>query len=128
MSRNERGAAAVEFALVLPLLVLLVAGIAEFGRAYYLQATLSGAAREGARAMALTNSVAGARTAVRGATNGISLSDAQIVVAPGTGACVSTATTTLTATVTINYSTAFVSHLFGATLNLHGKGAMRCGG
>jgi Flp pilus assembly protein TadG len=128
MSRNERGAAAVEFALVLPLLVLLVAGIIDFGRAYYLQASLAGAAREGVRVMALKNDAGLARAAVRSAVGGITLSDAQIQVTPGTGSCLSTATTTATATVAITYSTPFVSHLFGATLNLHGKGVMRCGG
>ena len=62
MSRSERGAAAVEFALVLPLLVLLIAGIAEFGRLYYLQTTISGAAREGVRAMALQNNAGAAQS------------------------------------------------------------------
>ena len=32
--RDERGATAVEFALILPLLLVLVLGIAEFGRAF----------------------------------------------------------------------------------------------
>ena len=128
MNRNERGAAAVEFALVLPLLVLLVAGIADFGRAYYLQTTLSGAAREGVRTMALKNDAAAARTAVRAAAGTLTLSDAQIAVSPGTGACLSTATTTVTATVTTSYSTTYLSPLIGNTLNLTGKGVMRCGG
>ena len=128
MNRNERGAAAVEFALVLPLLVLLVAGIADFGRAYYLQTTLSGAAREGVRAMALKNDQGAARTAAKVAAGDLTLSDAQISVSPGTCACLSTSTATVTATVTISYSTTYVSQLFGTTLNLKGKGVMRCGG
>jgi Flp pilus assembly protein TadG len=129
MSRNERGAAAVEFALVLPLLVLLVVGIADFGRAYYLQTTLSAAAREGVRAMALKNDPAAARTAARAAADTLTLSDAQIVVVPSsTGSCLSTPASTVTATVTISYSTTYVSRYFGATLNLQGKGVMRCGG
>ncbi|HKU29947.1 MAG TPA: TadE/TadG family type IV pilus assembly protein, partial [Arthrobacter sp.] len=42
---SERGAAAVEFALVAPILVLLVLGIMEFGRAYNAQVSLTNAAR-----------------------------------------------------------------------------------
>ncbi len=49
-NRKERGASAVEFALVLPLLLLVVAGIIDFGRALYTQVMLTNAAREGARA------------------------------------------------------------------------------
>ena len=47
------GAAAVEMALVLPLLLLLVFGIVDFGRALNLQITLTQAAREGVRPAAL---------------------------------------------------------------------------
>ena len=53
--RTERGATAVEFALIVPLLIMLVIGIAEFGRAFQVQGTLSAAAREGVRLMALQN-------------------------------------------------------------------------
>jgi len=118
----------VEFALVLPLLVLLVAGIAEFGRAYYLQTTLSGAAREGVRVMALRNDAGLARAAVRNAAGSLALTDAQIAVTPGTGACLSTATAQPNARVQITYSTPYASGLFGAKLDLKGEGVMRCGG
>lgn len=128
MQTNERGAAAVEFALVLPLLVLLIAGIADFGRAYYLQTTLSGAAREGVRVMAIENDAARARGTVRAAAGTLAVTDGQIDVTPGTGGCVSTSADPVTATVTINYSTTYVSPLIGATLQLTGKGVMRCGG
>jgi Flp pilus assembly protein TadG len=47
--RSERGAAAVEFALVTPLLLALVFGIIEFGRGYSQLNVYTGAAREGAR-------------------------------------------------------------------------------
>jgi len=46
---GDRGAAAVEFALLLPVLLLLVFGIIDFGRALNAQITLTQAAREGAR-------------------------------------------------------------------------------
>jgi len=47
---NQRGVAAVEFAIVLPLLLILFAGITEFGIAYYNKQVLTNASREGARA------------------------------------------------------------------------------
>jgi hypothetical protein len=48
--KRERGAAAVEMAIVIPLLFLVVAGIIDFGRFFFLQIQLTNAAREGARA------------------------------------------------------------------------------
>ncbi|WP_225073375.1 TadE/TadG family type IV pilus assembly protein [Desulfuromonas sp. CSMB_57] len=47
---NQNGAAVVEFAVVLPLLLLIVFGIIEFGFLMYNQAMLTNASREGARA------------------------------------------------------------------------------
>lgn len=50
---RERGAAAVEFALVLPMLVVLVFGIISFGFMYTNWTALESGAREGARYMAI---------------------------------------------------------------------------
>ena len=47
---RDRGSVAVEFALVLPVLLLIVFGIIDFGRALNAQIELTGAAREGAQA------------------------------------------------------------------------------
>ncbi|MDH3880068.1 MAG: pilus assembly protein [Desulfobacteraceae bacterium] len=47
---NERGAAAVEFAIVLPVLVMFVFGIIEFGIVFYNKAMVTNACREAARA------------------------------------------------------------------------------
>ena len=46
---GERGAALLEVALTLPLLLLVATGIFEFGRAYQTWQILTNAAREGAR-------------------------------------------------------------------------------
>jgi len=47
--RNRRGAAAVEFAVVSPVLFLLIFGMIEFGRMVMVQQIITNAAREGAR-------------------------------------------------------------------------------
>ena len=54
--REDRGAAIVEVALTLPLLLLVSVGIFEFGRAYQTWQVLTNAAREGARMAVLPNS------------------------------------------------------------------------
>ncbi len=45
----------VEFALIVPILLMLLVGIIEFGRAYNTTISMQSAAREGARAAALGN-------------------------------------------------------------------------
>ena len=47
--RAEEGQALVEFALVVPFLLVFLVGIVEFGRAWNLHQVLTDAAREGAR-------------------------------------------------------------------------------
>jgi len=49
MLRNERGQALAEFALVLPLILLFIAGVVEMGRAWNVKQAVTDAAREGAR-------------------------------------------------------------------------------
>jgi len=49
LRRRNRGAAAVEFAMVAPVFFLLLFGIIEFGRCILVQQMLTNASREGAR-------------------------------------------------------------------------------
>ena len=48
--RSEAGQALVEFALLTPLLLLIVSGIVEAGRAFYAYVQIANAVREGVRA------------------------------------------------------------------------------
>jgi hypothetical protein len=53
--KSERGAALVELAIMLPVLLLILMGIVEFGLLFYNQQVLTNSSREGARAgIALT--------------------------------------------------------------------------
>ena len=47
--RDEGGFSAVEFAIVLPLLLLLILGGMDLGHSYYIKYTITNASREGAR-------------------------------------------------------------------------------
>lgn len=121
-SRRERGAAAVEFALVAPILLALVGGIVEFSHAYNLQISVTQAAREAARNMAIHNNQALARTAAL--TGAPGLNPAAFTFAFSPGACAED----LTANVTITYTERSLTGLIGNTITMTGVGAMRCGG
>jgi Flp pilus assembly protein TadG len=125
--RSDTGATAVEFAIVLVPLLLLLMGVVDFGRAYDQQLTLSAAAREGVRVMAVQNDPVAARTATRLAAPGLSpaLSNAQIVISPAS--CSIGATATVTVTYPLTSLTGMFDALFSGK-SLTGVGVMRCGG
>jgi Flp pilus assembly protein TadG len=118
----------VEFALIAPLLLLLVVGIAEFGRAFQVQGTLSAAAREGVRAMALQNNQAAARAMAESVAASLTpqLTDAQITITPAS--CPVTYTTGASVRLTISYRLPFMTGLFGAGVQMSASGVMRCNG
>ena len=129
MSReSERGAAAVEFANVVPVLVKLQLGIMEFSRAYNAQASLSAAAREGVRVMAISNDPAAAKSAAKSTALSLNpgLADSNITfknLDSGTSTC---ATNTRMG-VTITYTLSTMTGIAGP-FAMTGQGAMLCGG
>jgi Flp pilus assembly protein TadG len=66
---DQKGAVVVEFALVLPLLILLLVGIIEFGLILYNQQVLTNACREGTRAGIVARSPRLDLTAISGVVN-----------------------------------------------------------
>ena len=120
----ERGAAAVEFALIVPILLVLIFGMVEFSRLYNVQLSLSNAAREGARTMAVENDPTLTRNKIIASAPSVnpSISAGNIAISPAT--CVAGATVT----VTITYSVSLLTGFFGTNLPLSSKGVMQCGG
>jgi Flp pilus assembly protein TadG len=57
LRRNDEGQALVEFALIVPFLLVFMIGIIEFGRAWNLHQVVTDAAREGARRGAIYDPV-----------------------------------------------------------------------
>lgn len=131
---RDRGSAAVEFALILPILLLVLFGIVDFGRLYFTQITLTDAAREGARVLALEGASgsgfttaqadADARTRVQDAVTGI---DSTVTVS--TGACIVGQPVTVTASTNFTFLTPLpdLAGLLGFS-TVSGTGVMRCGG
>lgn len=140
--QSQRGAVAVEFAIVLPVLLLLILAIIEFGRAYNVQLTLTAAAREGVRVMAISNDQTKAKDAARAAAASVgSIPAADITISPAD--CKSPAaspspspspspsstssSTSAQVTLTIPYKLASLTGVAGP-FALSGKGVMLCGG
>jgi Flp pilus assembly protein TadG len=81
-----KGQSMVEFALVLPLLVLIIAGIFDLGRAFFALITITNAAREGARFGSLhADNIVGACDATKNEAlnSGISIAYSNITVMCG---------------------------------------------
>lgn len=83
LTKNERGAALLETAITLPLILLVCVAIFEFGRAYQTWQVLTNAAREGARVAVLPDSTeVQIRNAVKSyaTIGGVAVSDAEISI------------------------------------------------
>lgn len=123
---TERGAVAVEFALLAPVLVMLLLGITEFGRAYNTQLTLSNAAREGARVMAIDNDPATATAAATRASSGLGPLTMEFTTYP-TATTPAKCSANNQVTLVVKYSLNTMTGIAGP-FAMQGKGTMLCGG
>lgn len=122
---ESRGASMVEFALVLPVLVLLLFGVIEFTRAYNAKTSMTHAAREGARTLALRGSVSDAQARVRASSPSLNQANLTITTTPASGTC----TPGQTVTVVVSYRMPYSIPLFrSGEWSLQETGVMRCGG
>ena len=133
---RDRGSVAVEFALLLPVLLLILFGIIDFGRAISYQITLTQAAREGARVASLGGSTSAVTTRTESAAAPtLTLTSANITVTPATSpACGPGAGGDAVVKVTYTYQFitpvgAFMAMFgtgLGSTLSLTATGTMPC--
>jgi Flp pilus assembly protein TadG len=129
----DRGSVAVEFALLLPVLLLLLFGIIDFGRALNAQITLTQAAREGARLASLGLPNATVVSNTQTAATGVSP-----VTVTVTSSCPVGAGAGVNAVVKVTYAFSFVtpvgaiarmfvpSSTVGSALTLTAQGVMPC--
>ena len=129
---RDRGAAAVEFALIVPIVFLLLVGIITFGFVLNAQVTITQAAREGARLAAICyqdpscSSTVVART--QGAAPGLTIPAGGVSV--DTSGCGTTGAsgTPGDAIVTVTYTVNLGIPPVAGGVTLHGTAHMPCGG
>jgi Flp pilus assembly protein TadG len=83
--RQEDGAAAVEFALIVGLLAILVFGLLEYGLAFWQVQNLRAATREGARVAAVRGTEDDIRAAMENSSAGSITGGEDFTVTPGGG-------------------------------------------
>lgn len=66
-ARHQRGQSLVEFALLLPLLLIIALGVFDFGRVYFAYVSVTNAARNGAQYASFSTERAGDLEGIRGA-------------------------------------------------------------
>ena|SRR5947208_1402300 len=91
-SKRERGQNAVEFALLLPVLMLVLFGILDLGRLFFAAITITNAARDGARyGIEHPTDLSGiqARVQAEAAGTGIVLNDVSLINRVCSSACAS---------------------------------------
>jgi Flp pilus assembly protein TadG len=125
-SLRERGAAAVEFALILPILLLMVGATIDFGRLYFTQIELGNAARDGVRLAAMGTAYSTSqiqdRTRTAAAPLPVATSGVAVTACAGAGT---------TATVTVSPQYAFSWSILKIVPGipvpvLQGKASMSC--
>ncbi len=136
--RAQRGAAAVELAIVLPVLLMIVFGIIDFGRMYNAQVTLTEAAREGVRAAAFGQSVTVADSRARQVTGPGMTVTTQVRYLRSNGTTANACASGIDAEVTVNHTFTFITPfnaiagMFGESSGsawpMTGRGVMTCTG
>ncbi|MEC3850598.1 TadE/TadG family type IV pilus assembly protein [Paenarthrobacter ureafaciens] len=124
---------AIEMAILLPMLLLILIGIIEFGRVLNVQVSLTQAAREGARYAAVhyqdgALDVSGTALAAAPSLNGLG-----VTVSDNAASCSPGSNVTVTTSVALPSMSGFLdAGFFGAPgifpMNMSGVGVMRCGG
>lgn len=114
--RRQRGAAAVELALVAPILVALAAGIVDFGFRYQQNIQYTNAAMQGARQLAITDDPAVVTTDTR-AFIGNSTATVNATVCSSTNRV---------ASVSIQGTRSTLTGMFGQNFTITAAGSVRC--
>ena len=123
--KNNRGQALVEMALILPVLLLIIFGIIEFGRIFNAHITLTHASREGARAGALGGSNTEIVEIVKGSSYPLDIEAENIEITPGENSRVGGETVKVYISSSIDIYTPFINVLLENPFPVDGKTTMR---
>ncbi|WP_147803221.1 TadE/TadG family type IV pilus assembly protein [Alkalicoccus halolimnae] len=112
--KSERGQSMVEFALVVPLLIILLFGIVDVSRLFHASLTMDHAGREAARAASLQLSDAEVIGTAVDSGSSISLASGHVDISPGAGARMSGERVTITITYPVDFLTPVIGNMAGS--------------
>lgn len=123
--RNERGQSLVEFAIILPILLVIIMGIIEFGMMMNSYLAISNASREGARIGIVGSSDIDIKNLIIATSPSLDTEDLVVNISPSDGTRISG--DTLTVKVTYNYqlTVPIISIIFHNVVVLNAQTSMR---
>lgn len=128
--RRDDGVAIVEFALLLPVLLFILFGIIDFGRAFNAQIALQHAVHEGARVYAITQDETEAKARTVDAATTISLQTTDVDIPLGRECDASRRGQPAEVAATFNFEYAVLAFVpaVNPIITLSAEGVHRCGG
>lgn len=123
--KNKKGQAMVEFAVILPILLLLVMGIIEFGLIFNAYLTIQNASREGARYGITGASDADIVSLVRSDCSSLQSTYLTVNVTPTEGSRNSGDTLVVSVSYSYHMVTPIISSLFSNVVALNAQTSMR---
>lgn len=124
LARNRRGQSMVETALILPIILLILLGILEFGRILSAWMIITHASREGARVSSLGGTTMQVEERVDAVSKTLDLTDITVIIAPS-GTLARGDMVTVTVTYNIDLMTPLIGAIVGDTVPMNAETVMR---
>lgn len=123
--KEKKGQALVELALVMPILILLLSGIFEFGRIFSAELIVTHCAREGARLGSVGALDSDIINRVQNTASGLDTSQLAIVISPTEGNRERGSEVNVSVDYSVNIVTPFISVITGESVNVEASSSMR---
>lgn len=125
ITKEEKGQSLVEFALLLPVLMLIILGIIEFGFMFNAKITLNSAAREGARVYAVSKDEAEVNQAVNDTLGYLGSGDSIVKSYKDLDETSGIKMASVTITKEVDFLTNFFDALLGESIVMESEASMR---
>lgn len=125
MKHKQEGQALVEMAIILPILLILITGIIEFGFVFNAYLTLNNASREAARAISVGETSVQASDRVNVVAAQLDLTQISVIVTPADDNRDRGDSVNVKVEYTYHFFTPLLGGLLGSDLNLSAESTMR---
>jgi Flp pilus assembly protein TadG len=123
--KNQKGQSLVEFAIILPIILLLLMGIVEFGMMLNSYLTIQNVAREGARLGIVGGSDLEIETLIKSISPNLTPADIAVKIVPMEGSRKSGDTLKVSVTYNYHMTVPIISALFNNVIVLKAQSSMR---